>query len=119
MRIEVQKERLRVIWMQFVKEVKKYLCTGGKAEVRTLISFRCCYLQEELHPVPQVVREDVSVKGLDTFFTEPALTASVILRQLLKVRPARHLNRKERQKIFVFSNHQIIWMFLLSLYIQS
>lgn len=55
----------------------------------------CLYLQEELCPVPQVVRENSSVKGLDAFFIEPALTAGVILRQLLKVRPAGHLNRGE------------------------
>lgn len=54
---------------------------------------RCSYLQEELHPVPQVVSKNSRVKGLDAFLVQPALTAGVILGQLLKVRPAGHLNR--------------------------
>lgn len=58
---------------------------------------RWSYLQEELRPVPQVVGENGSVKGLDAFFTEPALTAGVVLGQILKVRPAGHLDQ-ERDK---------------------
>lgn len=43
--------------------------------------------------MPQVVGKDRSVKSLDAFFIQPALTAGVILGQLLKVWPAGHLNK--------------------------
>lgn len=43
--------------------------------------------------MPHVVSENRSVKGLNAFFIQPALTAGVILGQLLKVRPTGHLNR--------------------------
>lgn len=69
----------------------------------------CLYLQEELCPVPQVVRENSGVKGLDAFFIEPALTAGVILRQLLKVRPSGHLNRgetKDKLQMIVISERK-------------
>lgn len=56
-------------------------------------TIRRCYLQQELRPVPQVVGKDRSIKSLDAFFIQPALTAGVILRQLLKVWPAGHLNK--------------------------
>lgn len=58
------------------------MCTVGRS-----------YLQKELRPVPQVVGKDRSVKSLDAFFIQPALTAGVILGQLLKVWPAGHLNK--------------------------
>lgn len=43
--------------------------------------------------MPHVVGVNRSVKGLNAFFIQPALTAGVILGQLLKVRPTGHLNR--------------------------
>lgn len=69
-------------------------CCRAHIEIILIIHERCSYLQEELRPVPQVVSENRSVKGLDALFVEPALTASVILGQLLKVRPTGHLNRR-------------------------
>lgn len=54
---------------------------------------RRSYLQEKLRPVPQVVGKDGSVKSLDALLIQPALTAGVILGQLLKVWPAGHLNK--------------------------
>lgn len=45
--------------------------------------------------MPKVVREHMSVKGLDPFLVEPALTAGVFLRQLLQVWPTGHLNTRK------------------------
>lgn len=46
--------------------------------------------------MPQVVRENRSVKGFDAFFVEPALTAGVILGQLLKVGSTGHLKQRRQ-----------------------
>lgn len=43
--------------------------------------------------MPQVVREHRSIKGFDAFLVEPALTASVILGQLLIVGPTGRLEQ--------------------------
>ena len=56
------------------------------------------YLQEQLRPVPQAVGEDGGVEGLDAFLVEPALTAGVILGQILEVGPTGHLEGTSHHK---------------------
>lgn len=66
--------------------------------------------------MPQVVGKDGSVKSLDAFLIQPALTAGVILGQLPKVWPAGHLNKdakpflEPRSKILSrFSHVSYLW----------